>query len=476
MTTQIIGPMFADIFPITAPRDTSMSQPPINRAGRNGDAPMRAMLGSIIESITDQGAPGEVPWEPEMNLDFSIMIGRDGMSYIDASEPGTTAEQLNDMIFEWPHMCSPWDDASEQQFEQYMPLFSLKVDPRNCSPGFVPLATPVLLNQLQAQLLKAERDARMTISIGGGKWRALMPLSDPGSRVALRTIGGTTPFDRVRFDAPRMLALNSAAQKLETLRFFAALTPDELNQKINYVGPITQIFEMNGPKGRSGSSNYTSGGRVNHRMINTSWHSRGKVHNMFATDPQPGDGLYFKIAPFSREQMAQVTIEQGVARNIGTKRPRADENAYVISPALSSRVEGSDSFVQIRGFSSREQRHYMGDSSNIDAMKPDAADRFYVEREHRAAMEWREYRFDDETGLMQLVDVLEQEGEQEVRDNTLPSIVLENYLSAGVVIPVGTVKDRLQRRITEQAIINAHYDHVALSALPHIDIQQNRCA
>jgi len=56
----------------------------------------------------------------------------------------------------------------------------------------------------------------------------------------------------------------------------------------------------------------------------------------------------------------------------------------------------------------------------------------------------------------------------------LPDVVIENYLTPGIVIPVGVVKQRLNKKVTKQAILNAHYDQTAMSLLPHVEIVQNR--
>jgi len=483
----VLSGMYNTLFPTNIPGATSMAIPGISDPGERGDGPTDTLTRTLIAAITEQGDAGSVPWSGEMDSDFAQIFGGAQISYIDTGVV-STAEQLNDNILEKPMMAQPWNDGSEQKFEQYMPLFVLKSDPRNSTPGFLPLATPILINTMQAQLLKAERDARLNVAMGaaaaiagggGGRRRnigALLPLGDPNANKRRRIIGGSTPFDRVRFapDGERGESREDdspEAERLAELRWFAALTVEELYAKINYAGPITQIWEGNGPKPRpmyGGARN----GRINHRLISTSWHNRGKIVNIFTTDPRPTDNLYFKIAPFSREQLAQLAIEEGDARNVSGMHSGYGDESLRVTPHISSRSDASDAFVQIRGFSSREQRQFMGDSSPMDVMKPHLADRFYIEREHRAAMEWREYVYDPDTGDMRERPLLEEEGEQEVREN-LPSIVLENYQSAGIIIPVGAIKSTLNRRVTEQAILNAHYDHQAMAAMPHFDIYQN---
>lgn len=472
----MISGMLNNLMPITAPADTSMVLPTYGNVPTPDYRPTDAMTRALIDTISAQGSAGFVPWRPEIDDDFAEMMPPGMMAYVDASAPGTTAEQLNDMIFEKWHMAAPWDDGSEQAFTQYMPIFRLKVDYRNMAPGFVPLADPALINQMQAQLLKAERNTKLAVAMGAanrGNWRALLPTSDPNDKMR-RLVGGTSPFDRVRFQQQDRVAMTATEKKIETLRFFAATSVNELWEKIDFLGPITQIFEANGPKPRMSSNNGGArGGRPNHRLVSTSWHNRGKINNCFATDPHEGDGLYFKLAHFSRDELSQLSVESGVARNIvGTKRGYGDKS-YVISPHIGSRADTSDSFLQIRGFSSREQREFMGDSTGIDDLKPAAGDRLYAERSHRAALEWREYIYDPDTRQMRERDLLGQEGEQEVRENAVTSVVLDNYLTAAAIIRVGAIKEKINKSVNEQAILNAHYDHQAMTDLPHFDIYQN---
>jgi hypothetical protein len=144
-----------------------------------------------------------------------------------------------------------------------------------------------------------------------------------------------------------------------------------------------------------------------------------------------------------------------------------------VSPAISQRSADADNVVQIRGFSSTSTRQFMGDTSELEDMKPRDADRFYIEREHRVALEWREFIADPDTGSVKERALLDQEGEQEVRE-AVPSIVFENYMSAGIIIPVGTCKIGCAP-LTEAAILNAHFDHSSLDMLPHFDFFHNRC-
>ena len=69
-------------------------------------------------------------------------------------------------------------------------------------------------------------------------------------------------------------------------------------------------------------------------------------------------------------------------------------------------------------------------------------------------------------------NLLAEEGLQEAIAN-LPDIVVENYLAPGIIIPVGTVKQRLTRHTTLKAILNAHYDAKLLALQPHVEIYQN---
>ncbi len=470
----MLGDLLNNLMPITAPADTHIALPSYGDADTNDFMPTDTMTRALIDAISAQGGAGVVPWAPEIDSDFAEMFPQGAMAYIDASEPGTTAEQLNDMIYEKYSITAPWDDGSEQAFTQYMPIFRLKVDPQNSSPGIVPMADPPLLNQMTAQLLKAERNAKLAVAMGASKnrkWRALLPVTDPATKMR-RLVGGTTPFDRLRFSQPDRVAMSTTEKKLETLRFFSGTSVNELYEKIAYMGPITQIWESNGPKPRP-PIGFASGGRPNERIISTSWHVRGKINNCFASNPLEGDNLYFKLAHFSRDELSQLSVESGVARSIvGTKRGYGDKS-YIISPQIGSRADSSDSFLQIRGFSSRDQRQFMGDSTGIDDLKPDLADRLYVEREHRAAIEWREFVYDPDTKRMRLRDLLGQEGEQEVRENAVTWIVLRNYLTAAAIIPVGTIKEKITTDVNEHAILNGHYDHAALAALPHFDIYQN---
>lgn len=473
----MIGALLGNLMPIDAPARTSMNVPTINNGGGDFSA-TDSMTRSLIAAITQQGAAGYVPWSTEIDEDFDEIFPAGTMAYVDASEPGTTAEQLNDMIYEKWHAAMPWDDGSEQEYTQYMPIFRLKVDRRNCTPGFVPLATPATINQMQAQLLKVERDAKLAVAMGRGAaaksgWRALLPVADPAAKMR-RLIGGGSAFDRIRTALPDPVALSAKEKKIDSLRFYAATSANELLSKIDYAGPITQIWEGNGPRPRS-SFGGTMGGRPNHRLISTSWHSRGKIVNMFTPNPREGDQIYMKGAHFSRESLSQMFIENGIAggaRVAGSKRGFGDDS-YIITPKSSLRADTSDAFLQLRGFSSRDQHQYMGDSTGIDSLKPELADKLYVQRERRATLDWREYVYDPDTQEMRLRDLLGEEGFQEVRDNAVTDIVLRNYLTASFIIPMGTIKEKINRDVDETAILNAHYDNTACAQLPHFDIYMN---
>jgi len=456
--TQTLGALTAALLPTNAPVRTGVSMPTINSAGGPvGDRPTQQLQQALLGSISAQGGAGAVPFQSDIQQlfgrDFFRGAGGSSMAFIDASAQ-TTQDTLNDQPIENPIFSMPYEDRAELQIEQYMPLFSLRGEHLQKSPGFHAVATPVIINNIQARLVQAERDAQLfgAAAVGSaigvdGKRRAVS-----AQRVA-----------RGRSDR----ATN--ARILDTLRNFGALSAADLHRKIDYLGPVTQVYDSSGSRSsRDAYANVSS-----ERIFNYSLYSRGKIHNMFGAALEKGDQLYFSIGRFSRDQLTALGATSGYSNTAATSYKRkgyggADSSAYV---GMSGRAASQDAFVQIRGWSSREARQFMGDTSELDALKPEAQDRFYCEREVRAAVEYREYEYDPATDSMRLVDNL-AEGVQEALNN-VPDLVLENYLIAGAVIPVGTVKTTLPRRTTERAILNGHYDHKALALLPHIDIYQN---
>lgn len=465
-----IQAMIDQFMPTPIPNATSLGLGTISTMGdESGSGPSDTMQAAILNNIASQGSTGDVPFAAQMNEDFSTLI--DQMAYVDTSVV-STEEALNDMIMENPIAATPWDDGSDKSIQQYDPLFVYRTDRKATSPGFHTLATPVIINQIQARLLQTEREA----AIFGLSNVTSRPRGRPAPTHALavdkriRLIEARTPHDRVRPGTQQQVVDST---RLDVLRYYGADTPEGLYEKLYYLGPVTQVQDWGSGSATATGSTHNFTGRVltSERIINYSYHSRGKIANLFGTNLERGDNLYFTIAKYARDQLLQFGVASGTVLG---KRANADagENPQSSYVGAVQRAASADEVVQIRGWSSREGREWLGDTSPMEGMQPDVADRWYVDRVVLAATQYTEFRYNEATDEIVPRNLIAEEGVQEAIAN-LPDIVIENYLAPGVIIPVGTVKQRLTRQTTPVAILNAHYDARLLALQPHVEIYQN---
>lgn len=467
----VIDQMWSQLLPTPVPAQTGMGGlGTMTDPGPFGQAPSDTMATAIINNIMAQGTVGVVPFNGQISDDFSILVNGD-MAFVDTSVV-STAEQLNDMMLENPITATPWDDGSEKAIQQYDPLFAFSSDRKATSPGFHTLATPVIINQIQARLMQTERDAAIFGLSAPGRNR-MRQVVNASSMLAvdkrIRLIEARTPFDRVRPGTQQQVVDSS---RLEALRYYGSLTAEGLYAKLNYLGPVTQIWDSSGdPAG--GNSVVASAsalqGRslLSERVFNYSYHSRGKIANVFDPSLERGEQLYFSIANYSREALQEIGVS---VHNTSSLGKRAGEQSNYVGAVL--RGASADEFVQIRGWSSRGGRQYLGDTSPFDSLCPEVGDRLHCERLRLAASTFRHYRFNDVTDEMEEVNIVGQEGMQEAIAS-LPDLVIENFLAASKIIPVGTVKERLPQLTTARAILNAHYDSRALALQPHVEIYEN---
>lgn len=475
-----IDRMLEHFLPSTIPSETSLGLGTVTVADLGGEefggGPSEALANAIFANFTAQAAQTTVPFADQMATDFSTIV--DSMAFVDTSVV-TTDENFQDMMLENPVAATPWDDGSEKAFTQYNPLFTYRSDRKATSPGFHTVATPVVINQIQARLLQTERDAALFGLTAPARGRP-RPVSTVVAAHALavdkriRLLEARTPHDRVRPGTQQQVVDSS---KLETLRYYGALKPEDLHAKYNYAGPITQIWDSQGANNSAQGGMLSSAGSfagrplLSERVFNYSHYYRGKINNIFACEPVAGDQFFFSIARYNREQLLQIGSAAGVllGKRTYASGDDAPHSSFVGSIQRSSTA---DEFVQIRGWSSREGREYLGDTSPLESLKPDAADRYYVERVELAASVYRQHRYNDVTDELEVVNLAAQEGRQEAVAN-VPDLVLENFLALGVVIPVGTVKQVLSKKTTLHDILNAHYDSRLLSAQPHVEIYQH---
>lgn len=467
----VMNQMWSQLLPTPVPAQTGMGGlGTITEPGPFGQAPSDTMASAIINNIMAQGTVGVVPFNGQITEDFSILVSGD-MAFVDTSVV-STEEALNDMMMENPIAATPWDDGSEKFIQQYDPLFTFTSDRKATSPGFHTLATPVIINQIQARLMQTERDAAIFGLSAPGRNR-MRQVVNASSMLAvdkrIRLIEARTPFDRVRPGTQQQVVDSS---RLEALRYYGSLTAEGLYAKLNFLGAVTQIWDSSGDPANGNSvvaSASALQGRslLSERVFNYSHHNRGKIANVFAPTLERGDQIFFSIANYSREALQEIGVVVNNSTNLGK---RAAEQSSYVGAVL--RAASADEFVQIRGWSSREGRQYLGDTSPFDALCPEVADRLHCERVHLAATQFRFHRFNDVTDEIEEVNIVGQEGMQEAIAS-LPDLIIENFLTANVTIPVGTVKERLPQQTTMRAILNAHYDSRALALQPHVEIYQN---
>jgi len=449
----VMDNMMGGVLPTSRPADTSFSIGRIDSAGPNDMGPTDALARAITSSLTPQANRGQAPFQQEISSDLAPFFT--GMAFQDTSHQSTD-EGLNDQQLENPVFASPWEDGSDQLISQYDPLFIYNVDKGTTSQGFEVVATPAMINQIQAKLFMKTAQANLygTTQPNQRRRRKRVRLYDVNSR---NSVPATS--------LPQLID----SHQLDSLRFYGGLTPQELYAKINYAGPVTKVIDSTGfkPVGMIRKLG------VNERLINHSYYSRGKIQNMFGEELRAGDALYFTIANYSQEQLLSYDEDDNVQRPYSRKRHANGSAVSRHATMVGSHGTSEQQFTQVRGWSSHDGQEYLGMTEPAVGMKPAAYDRFYCDRMRRAAVEFVDIEFDQETGKMRTVDTLASEGLQEAVAN-LPDVVIENYLTPGIVIPVGVVKQRLNKKVTKQAILNAHYDQTAMSLLPHVEIVQNR--
>lgn len=471
-----IESMLSSLLPTNIPSVTGMTLGTISNEGdRFGAGPTEMLTNVIMDTISGQAATGDVPFSDQMRQDFSTIVS--DMAFVDTSVVSTD-ESLNDMVFEFPVAATPWDDGSDKSINVYDPLFAYRSDRKASSPGFHTVATPVIINQIQARLVQTERDAAL-FGIGGstrGRRAIVAQVGLPGSHQLhvdkrIRVIEARVPHDRVRPTTEQQIVDSS---RLEALRYYGGLTPEELYAKLNYLGPVVQIWDSSGHSGSEAATtaSYESRTLISERVFNYAMPlCRAKIQNIFGEALKRGDNLYFSISRYSREALLQIGAASGMM--LGKRTYGAGEEVPVSSYVGQMQYASSvDEYTQVRGWSSRDGREYLGDTSPLDSLKPDAADRYYVERVATAASQYREFRYNETTDELVEVPLAAQEGVQEAINN-LPDIVIENYLAHGIVIPVGTVKQLLNPVTTKRNILNAHYDARSLALQPHVEIYVN---
>lgn len=487
-----IQDMYGALLPTYVPLETSLLFDSITAMAPDmfGDRPSDLLAGAIMNNVFAQGAQDGVPFEQAIRNDFNTLVTE--MAFVDTSLV-TTEEQMHDMIFENPIVVTPWDNGLEKNINQYDPLWVANVQEKHRAPGYHTVGTPPIINHIQLLLAKTERDAAIFGVTANREYVArrrveTMIESMPPSSIAL----GVQPLSVNAQADKRMRAseLHSSnrlrapaasvrgrvdSSNLDALRVYGSDTPEGLYAKWNFLGPVTQIQAF-GDLSAHASASYQSNvcarrSDASERKINHSFHNRGKIQNMFAPIVKRGDNLYFTIAVYEHNQVIRTEAAQSMLlgkRGFGASEEVLHSSTYIGA----QRSPTADTYVQIRGWASGDGRQWLGDTSPIDALKPDIADRWYVDRTRRAAVEYRQYRYDETSDRMVEVDLIEEEGLQEAITN-VPDIVIEEYLAPGIIIPVGTVKERLTAHTTPEAIANAHYSTDALMLLPHVEIYQN---
>lgn len=448
--------MFDGFTPFDQPSRTYL--PADNIPTDGGAGPTDSMVRALTSAVNTQGAAGTTAWDGDIMANFGPLLNGQPMAFIDTSDV-TTAEALNDVPLQNPIMATRWEDDAQLAFSEFMPLFAFKSDLRYTAPGFSVLATPAKINALQARLVQLERDALL-----GGVRR---PADDP-RRVRMR-VDDEMRGRWGRTYATTALSTAVDANELTEARQWASQTPAGLFAKLEFLGPCTSVWSGDGPK--PSITNYDV--RRGETLLTHGWGTRAYIHNMFSLKPVLGEQFYFEISKYSQESLSAIGAASGwSSQSAGFDRKRAYDNAASSWVTMPAHTADGDAFVQVRGWSSRDGQQWLGKTSPLETMKPDVADRFYVEREKRAAVEYRQFEFDDATGDFKLRDLAKTEGLQEAVAN-LPDIVLENYLSSGYIFPVGNVKGVVQVETTPTALLNAHYSDAALVNQPVVEIYLN---
>ena len=483
-----VGSLYSQLLPTTVPRETGMSVQTLQNTGEER-GPTVAMTQALVGSLSAQLNSTTIPFEDRFVDSFGSLMNGGSMATIDTSDV-STQEQLNDVQLEANVMAAPWDDGSEQTIATYDALFAFKTAPSRMAAGFAVVATPSTINQIQARLKQVETDAALfgVSSLATVRNNRAAPIYDASrggnARMRQTTQQAIDKRRRIYTTAVSSLILPQMqypeltshsttpamvdSDELSTLRFFGGSTAQELYEKLNYLGPVTNVFDAES-NGHYNECSFGNSRIINERLINFSYHSRGKIHNYFAPRLKKLDSVYFSIRDYSRETLLSVGTMKPM---MGMRKRKIVNDRSAYAGAVQSRATSGESFVQIRGWSSSEGDQYLGDSSEVESMKPEAQDRFYCSRERQAAVEYQDFRYNPMTDQLEPISLQEQEGIQEALAN-VPSLILDAYMAPGVVIPVGTVKSNYVKEITSEAILNGHYDQHAEHLLPHFDIFQN---
>lgn len=477
--------IYGNIFPEQTPQRTEMG---MTLFSNGGDPTMDLLNNAVLPALGANGSAGVVPYDNFVAGNFTTMFGggdTGNIAFVDASQY-STQENLADQPIDNPVICQPYADGTQNQFGIYMPLFNLRGTYRDGSAasqleraqGFSTLATHVLINQIQANLVQAERDTSLLQRIGAIRQQSRGAVITAAPNAA--ALAGDNSQAAKRRALPMTSNVNgysntnrsANARVLKVLRELGGLTAAELYQKIEFLGPIAKAEDV--ANGATSTAAYMAS--VTERIFNYTLYSRGKIHNIFTTEPREGASLYFSVANYSRDQLQALGAATGFslvpsAANGSAGVKRSYGGAGFVGGA--GRAAASDEFAQVRGWADNESLHFLKPTAATDYLDAREADRFFTEREHRVAVEYRPYRYNPDTDRMEPDrDLVAEEGLQEALAN-IPDLVLEEYTTAAAIIPVGRIKSPLVPRTTATAILNAHYDHAACAAMDHMDIYQN---
>lgn len=480
----VIAQTWDGIFPTNVPDETGQDISITLAGNLNIANPSLEFANEILQHVVSAGAQSTVPLEDLIRGDFSSIV--DEMGFVDAST-ATTEEGLNDMVLENPVVGAPWTDKSDREIGQYDPLFVYRRVRNSAGNRFAAVANIVTVNRLQLDLYQAEKNVAIFGASASAADYAMRAASTArigpagffvmpgGGGVPMLGAGGTTtasdkrvPVFDIRAAELRARVLGQRNRKpvdsieLEKLRRFASLTPSGLWSAVNYLGAVTQISDA------SNLFEHTNSGALTERKFNYAIYNRAKIANIFTERPTAGEQLFFKIAKFPRDQLLRAAPVLSVAN----LKKRGFDTMAPASTYIGAQSATADAVVQIRGFSSSDGQQYMGDSTPLDSMKPDVADHNYVESVVRFATEYRPAYYDAELDTVVFSDELRQEGLQEAIAQ-LPDGILENIEVPGIIVPVGTVKQKMNRPTTNVAIANACVSQAFLAAQPHIEIYCN---
>jgi hypothetical protein len=411
-----------------------------------------ALTSILQQKVSSESAAG-APFSAEVNRFISpLLSGGSRIAFTNAQSLSTNGA-LNDVQLHNAFIAVRWPDGSERVIREGTPLFALHSDLNVTPPGYAVVASPVKLNTLQLRLAQLER----AVQFNG----VVAEVDDP-RRMRFRAENGA----HAQSDAltPRY-GEEGGVDNSELLhyRYFGAKTPQEGFEKWNYVGPVLQVHSReNGSSSIFARQTFALG----ESYISHAWGTRAYVANLFATEPELGDQLYFSLGKYDRDQLRRVGIKS-TPEYTGMAYKRA--HSSISSAFVGAHDNDANLVTQVRGWSSRDGQQWLSKTSPIDSMKPEAADRFYLERERRAATE---YRDTEVTEAGELKFKLNTDDIQE-KINNLPSIVIENYLDSVFIYPVGTVKNNLETKTTSAAIFNAHYDTDALNSQHLLEVYIN---